>query len=90
MQCMWPGTTSLRSRKSMECSLFVPLHGSRGVCLPVDQNFHLLFYSQILTPSPYYSTEGIYYSQRFSYCRAGSEATNRAAMSLNEAFEISM
>ena len=31
------------------------------------QNFHLLFYSQILTPSPYYSTEGTYYSQRFSY-----------------------
>ena len=30
------------------------------------QNFHPLFYSQILTPSPYYSTEGTYYSQRFS------------------------
>ena len=26
------------------------------------QNFHLLFYSQILTPSPYYSTEGTYFS----------------------------
>ena len=30
------------------------------------QNFYLLFYSQILTPSPYYSTEGTYYSQRLN------------------------
>ena len=37
-------------------------------CIGSDKLFHLLFYSQILTPSPYYSTEGTYYSQRFSYC----------------------
>ena len=38
----------------------------------------------------HFSTEGkvyyTYYSQRLSYCQAGSEATNRAAMSLNDNF----